>query len=180
MTEKERADAGTTSFRAGRTLPTSDRSTTLRCWMAPRCTTSCERGCTRHELSKELSLGSLDVEEPHSYKHVTCCQLHDASKLFSDSSVALAVVSVLLSRGSLEFGVEAVPILGVQTSISLSCHTCSSCSCHFTDTDGTVTLTTPSLYISMATTLLIDCLYSLQTRDDHVWSCCGYSRSHRS
>ena len=104
MTEKERADAGTTSFRAGRTLPTSDRSTTLRCWMAPRCTTSCERGCTRHELSKELSLGSLDVEEPHSYKHVTCCQLHDASKLFSDSSVALAVVSVLLSRGSLEFG----------------------------------------------------------------------------
>ena len=33
--------------------------------------------------------------------------------------------------------------------------------------------------ISIAITLVVDCLYPLQQRNDHVWSCCRYPRSDR-
>ena len=36
-----------------------------------------------------------------------------------------------------------------------------------------------SLYISIVTTSLLDCPYSLQKRNDHVWSFCRYTRSYR-
>ena len=131
----------TTSFRAGRTLPTSDRPTTLRCWMAPRCTTSCERGCTRHELSYELSLCSLGVEE---HIHLQARHMFSVArritvvfKLFC----CAAVVSLLLSRGSLELGWKRSHLWCADKHISVVLHLFQFF-IHFTDTDGTVTLTT--------------------------------------
>ena len=35
-----------------------------------------------------------------------------------------------------------------------------------------------SFDISIATTFLIDCVYSLQNQKDHVWSLCRYTRSY--
>ena len=39
---------------------------------------------------------------------------------------------------------------------------------HITDANGKVTLTTPPSYISIATTLLIDCLYSFCRKIPHL------------
>ena len=49
---------------------------------------------------------------------------------------------------------------------------------HVTGTDGTVTLTTLPSTCPLPPTFLIDCLFSLQERNDQVWSFCRYSKSY--
>ena len=96
--------------------------------------------------------------------------LHDASKLFSEYVVALPFSQCCCKE------VVYACLWCAENHISVVSHLFLFF-IHFTDTDGTVTLTTLHLYISIATTLLTGCSFLLQKRNDHVLSFCRYTPS---
>ena len=84
---------------------------------------------------------------------------HDASKLCSESFVALHFFSIAGKR-KIRTWMEARLLIGVQKIISLSCHTCPSSSSISQILAAQSLISLPS--ISFVTTLLIDCLFPLQ------------------
>ena len=116
-----------------------------------------------------------DAEQQHHFQAHHSFQSHDPSKLFSESIVALPFSQYCREEAVWNLD-GSRPALGVQKSISLSCRIRSGLFIHFSDPDGAVTLTILPSTFPIATTLLMDCPYSLQKRNDHVWSFCRYTR----
>ena len=129
----------------------------------------CENSARRREVLptadlNEIKLEAGQVELPGM---VNCCTTHSLlSTLF--------VFSCVVKRWFRTW-VEACPPLLCGKSASLSRHTCSSSAPTSQILTAQLHSQHFSLYISVAATLLVDCLYSLQKRNDHVWSFCRYT-----
>ena len=108
-------------------------------------------------------------------EQTTCFHLNDAPKLSSETCVA-PPFSQYLCEEVVQNLDGSKPSIGVQERISLSCHTCSgssSISQILTAQLHTQHLSLPHFH---ATTSSVDCLFSLQQRNNHVWSSCRYTR----
>ena len=108
------------------------------------------------------------------FKHIAYFQLHDASKLFSEYVAALPVF-VYIKRSFRTWMEAGLPLVCRKTYHCRGTPVPTHLPLHRNGRNKYTQNT--SVNVSIAATLLIDCLRSLQKRNDHVWFC-RYTRSY--
>ena len=102
--------------------------------------------------------------------HIICFQQHDASTSLSVSFGALPFSQCCVWGKSEHGGKQTYHLCAQRPTTHIF-----GFFIHATGIDGTVTITTFLSTSALATTLEVDYPHSLLNRNDHVWSCCGYT-----